>query len=88
MRTLFAPITVYGQPNCSFCEKAKNRLTNAGIRFDYVDITQDEAAKDYVTITLGARQVPVIVDDIHEPVIGAATLDGLIAYHSTSETGL
>lgn len=88
MSNLFNRVTVYGQPNCSWCNKAKSQLDAAGIEYAYVDITKDEAAKDYVVGTIGARQVPVIVDDIHEPIIGTASLDNLISYHTSSETGL
>lgn len=88
MRTLFASVTVYGQPGCTWCTKAKNQLDNAGVNYDYVDITQNPEAKSYIVDVLGARQVPVIVDDVHDPIIGTESLDDLIAYHTASETSL
>lgn len=53
-------VTVYTKPNCVQCTATKRALTKAGIAFDLVDITADDAARDYV-VSLGYQQAPVVV---------------------------
>ncbi|EHB47640.1 glutaredoxin [Mycolicibacterium rhodesiae JS60] len=90
MRTMFAPVTVYGQPNCKYCVVAVKKLEDAGVKFDYVDLTKNAEAKTYVIDVLKARMVPVVVDDIHTPIVGdnPEKLQELIDYYTASETGL
>lgn len=92
MRTLFAPVTVYTKPGCKPCETVKKLLEDAGIEYDAIDLTNGahEDAYVYITKVLGAKSVPVTVDDFHEPIIGLdeEKLAELIAYHTASETGL
>ncbi|QNJ55844.1 NrdH-like glutaredoxin [Mycobacterium phage PainterBoy] len=90
MRTLFAPITIYTQPGCRPCHRIQQRLEDAGVDYDVVDITRNEEAKAYVTGVLKARSVPVIVTETHEPIIGDQPdkVDELIDYYTASETGL
>ena len=54
-------VTVYTKPNCVQCTATKRALTKAGIAFDLVDITADDAARDYV-VSLGYQQAPVVVN--------------------------
>ena len=91
MRTLFAPVTVYTQPNCQPCRLVKKKLEDAGVAFDEVDLTTNSDAHTYITKVLMASAVPVIVTDTHEPIIGLSDpdkLDELIDYYTASETGL
>ncbi len=53
-------VTLYGKPNCVQCSATERALKNAGIDFDKIDVTQDEAAYDYV-VGLGYQQAPVVV---------------------------
>ncbi|QDK03493.1 NrdH-like glutaredoxin [Mycobacterium phage Lucyedi] len=88
--TLFAPITIYTQPGCRPCHRIQQRLEDAGVDYDVVDITRNEEAKTYVMDVLKARSVPVIVTETHEPIIGYQPdkVDELIDYYTASETGL
>ena len=72
MRTLYTPVTVYTKPGCWPCIRVKRKLEDAGIAFEVVDITLGcyEEAFIYVTETLGAKSVPVIVTDDLDPIIG------------------
>ncbi|AGT14308.1 NrdH [Mycobacterium phage Adzzy] len=90
MRTLFAPVTVYTRPGCKPCQRVKDQLTEAGIDFDAVDVTENAEAYDYVTKVLNAMSVPVVVTDTHKPILGYQPdqLAELINYHTASETGL
>ncbi|AHG23840.1 thioredoxin domain [Mycobacterium phage EagleEye] len=90
MMTLFAPITIYTQPGCRPCHRIQQRLEDAGVDYDVVDITRNEEAKTYVMDVLKARSVPVIVTETHEPIIGYQPdkVDELIDYYTASETGL
>lgn len=51
--------TVYGRPNCIFCDKAKALLDKKGAEYAYIDIYQDVAAKAFV-LGEGHTQVPQI----------------------------
>lgn len=53
-------ITVYGKPECPQCEMTAKKLDRDGAPYEYKDITQDNAAYQRVTETLGYRQAPVI----------------------------
>lgn len=52
-------ITVYTKPACQQCNMTKRYLDQHGIAYDTVDITEDQAAYDYVT-SLGYQQAPVV----------------------------
>lgn len=62
-------ITVYSKPNCMACDSAKEYLTNLGYEYDVVDVIQDEQALQHVK-DLGAKGMPVITKDGHEPIFG------------------
>lgn len=62
---------IYGKPSCVFCIKAKNLLDREGFDYEYIDITQDESAKAYITNALKAKTVPQILDD--ETYVGGYT---------------
>lgn len=53
-------IAVYTQPGCGPCLATKRALDNAGLQYDVVDISEDDAARDYVR-ALGYQQAPVVV---------------------------
>ena len=55
-----ATVTLYTKPACVQCVATKRALGNDGIAYHLVDITIDEAARDYV-MSLGYLQAPVVV---------------------------
>ncbi|OAK53999.1 glutaredoxin family protein [Rhodococcoides kyotonense] len=56
-------ITVYTKPECNKCDQTKRRLNKHGIEYTTVDVTEDAAAREFVTDGLGYRQMPVVVVD-------------------------
>ena len=61
-------LTVYTTgPSCGKCSMTKMMLKGKGIPFVEVDITQNPAAREYVTEELGYSMAPVVVvdDDDH-----------------------
>lgn len=55
-------ITVYTKPSCVQCDATKRHLTKLKLKFDTVDITQDQDAFDKV-IAMGFQAAPVVVTD-------------------------
>ena len=51
--------TVYSKPNCVQCTATKTYLTNKGIEFDTIDITQDPEALDLI-LGKGFLSAPVV----------------------------
>lgn len=85
-----APVTVYTQPGCKPCDAVKERLAQAGVEFEAVDISVNDEARSYVVNVLKARSTPVVVTYTHPPILGNKQdqLDELIDYYTASETGL
>lgn len=50
---------IYGKESCTWCDRAKELLSNLKIPYNYVDINQDEEARAFV-IESGAKTVPQI----------------------------
>ncbi|QBJ00242.1 NrdH-like glutaredoxin [Mycobacterium phage Pharaoh] len=90
MRTMFTPVTIYTQPGCRPCHRVQEKLEEAGIDYDVVDLTRNEEARTYVTDVLKAASVPVIVTDVRDPIIGYQPdeVKDLITFLTASETGL
>ena len=55
-----ATITVYTKPACVQCHATYKALDKQGLDYRVVDISTDEAARDYV-MSLGYLQAPVVV---------------------------
>ena len=53
-------ITVYTKPSCVQCRATKRALEKAGLAYDEVDLTQDDAALEMVK-GLGYSSAPVVV---------------------------
>ena len=53
-------ITVYSKSSCVQCTATYRALDKAGAQYDVVDLTGDDAARDYV-LSLGYLQAPVVV---------------------------
>lgn len=60
-------ITVYSQPAsqpaCVQCHATYRALDSKGLEYTVIDISQNDAARDYVVEELGYRQAPVVVID-------------------------
>lgn len=54
-------VTVYTTPSCPQCEMTKKTLTRENIRYEVVDLSQDEAAMSMVKEELGYSAAPVVV---------------------------
>jgi glutaredoxin len=54
-------IVVYGRPGCNYCEQSKSALDSCKIDYKYIDIWQDDNAKQYI-IKRGLKTVPQIYD--------------------------
>ena len=57
-------IKVYGADWCSDCISAKNFLKSKDIEFEYIDITDDKQAINFVEkVNNGRRVIPTLVID-------------------------
>ncbi|MCG6889628.1 MAG: glutathione S-transferase N-terminal domain-containing protein [Gammaproteobacteria bacterium] len=57
-------VTIYSTAHCGFCNMAKAKLNQWDIPFEEILIdTDDEARKQFVAATNGARTVPQIIID-------------------------
>ncbi len=55
-------ITIYGAPWCPDCRRSKKFLSEQRVRYTWVDIDQDEAARGFVeSKNEGKRIIPTIV---------------------------
>lgn len=70
MRTLFGPVRLYTQPQCRSCDRVKQKLEDAGVEYRTIDISDDGDAYAFVRDVLGAKSVPVLVSDTHDPIFG------------------
>ena len=61
MTSSTAQITMYSTPWCGYCHRLKAQLGRAGITYDEVDITHDEAAAAKVeSVNRGNQTVPTL----------------------------
>ena len=60
-------IDIYTTNYCPFCVKAKSLLNKKKIKFSEIDVSNDEALREKMSIMAnGARSVPqIFVDKIH-----------------------
>ena len=52
-------IKVYSTPTCPYCNVLKDFLTEKGIEFENVDLSQNEEAQKYILEKTGKLAVPV-----------------------------
>jgi len=52
-------LTVYGKPQCTYCDKAKALLNSKGIEYTYIDLMEDAEALTFIKAT-GAKSVPQV----------------------------
>jgi len=60
-------VEIYTTNYCPFCIKAKSLLYKKKIKFDEIDVSNDEFLRERMsTMTNGARSVPqIFIDDIY-----------------------
>ena len=72
-------IVVYGKPDCPYCDKAKSILEGKGLEFNYVDVTEDKEAHNFIR-EQGFETVPQIFinDKYHGESDSANTVGDLL----------
>ena len=75
------PVTVYTTDYCPYCSRAKNLLTQKGIAFKEVNVSDDQALRDDLEEKTGSMTVPMIF--IGEEFIGGS--DELHALDASGE---
>jgi glutaredoxin 3 len=65
------PVRIYTTDYCGFCRKAKELLTKRQIPFREIDVTGDDAQREWLVDATGRRTVPQIF--IGEEPIGGYT---------------
>jgi glutaredoxin len=58
-------VTIFGKQKCSYCDKAKTALTEAGIPFKYVDVQDDAKALEFVKEAWSVQNKPATVPLIY-----------------------
>lgn len=49
--------TIYGKPNCPWCDRAKDLLNN--LAYEYVDVSLEGGARQ-ILVDMGVRTVPQV----------------------------
>jgi glutaredoxin-like protein NrdH len=70
-------VVVYTKHGCFGCDKTKAKLDEKNIPYTAVNVQEDATAYDYVTETLGYRQMPVVI---------ASTLEGDVVWSGLQPT--
>ena len=60
-------VKIYSTPVCPYCHTLKEFLKERGVPFEYIDISQDEKARDEMVKKTGKMEVPVV--EIGEEII-------------------
>jgi glutaredoxin-like YruB-family protein len=57
-------VVVYGTPTCPYCTYVKQFLTKYMVKFNYIDVSQDQKSAEYIVKKTKQMGVPVIeIDD-------------------------
>lgn len=54
-------ITIYGKPQCPFCDKAKNLCEQRGYEYEYKTLGKDYQVEELLETFPGAKTVPQII---------------------------
>jgi len=54
-------VTVYSKPSCVQCTATYRGLTNKGVEYTVVDVTEDDSALSFIKDDLGYQAAPVVV---------------------------
>lgn len=72
---------IYGQPNCVWCERARQLLTSKGYTFEYHDITSEpKALAEFKFLFKEARSVPQIATGLYDEVKVIGGYEDLVSY--------
>ena len=52
-------IEIFGKPVCTYCDQVKKALDSMGVKYTYIDIEEDENAREFI-VDQGLRSVPQI----------------------------
>ncbi len=63
-------VIIYSTPYCGYCQMAKQYLTEKGIAYQEIDVSQDEAAQQEMINKTNQMGVPVIIVKTEEIMIG------------------
>ena len=66
-----AKVTMYKKNPCPYCDRAVQFLTNRGIEFDLIDLTDKPEEIDRIKSETGWRTVPIIL--INGTLVGGYT---------------
>ncbi|MCP2199260.1 glutaredoxin family protein [Lentzea flava] len=55
------PIVMYGAEWCGDCRRAKSWLTRNNVPFTYIDVENDDEARDKAIEISGRKNIPVLV---------------------------
>lgn len=53
--------TIWGRPNCQWCERAKEFIASKGLDYKYIELTPDNL-EEFNRLTDEAKTVPQIFD--------------------------
>ena len=57
-------ITIYGKPQCPYCDKAKNLCERKGYDYTYKTLGKDYQIEELLETFPGAKKVPqIMIDD-------------------------
>ncbi|OHT67800.1 NrdH-redoxin [Mycobacteroides chelonae] len=62
-------IQVFGKPECPGCEQTKKLLDREGASYEYVDVTENQWARD-VLKEHDISSVPATMSFTHQPIVG------------------
>lgn len=62
-KRIMAKVLIYKKNPCPYCDRAINFLTDKGIEFDVVDLTDKPEEIDRIKNETGWRTVPIIMID-------------------------
>lgn len=71
-----AKVKIYTTNYCEFCRRAKELLRSKGIPFEEIDVTDDDATRDWLVQKTGYKTVPQIFID-EKPIGGYEELTEL-----------
>jgi glutaredoxin 3 len=69
-------VRIYTTPTCGYCHSAKALFDRKGVRYQEIDVSEDDAARETLTARTGQRTVPqIFIGETH--VGGFSDLDAL-----------
>ena len=75
-------VAIYGRPNCSWCDRAKELCQQAGYHFHYIDILKHADQRDVLR-----ERMPVELRSVPQIFLGARYLGGVENFKLAHERG-